>query len=814
MRTSKLLRAAGHFCLYGTLVLFSFWVPFKWGPALAPPDASRHVSPRTSELCGLALTPPPRMRAADHAGMFGWQSERPERLTLRLDLPLPPLARQWQLPVKPRDEVLSRVATRTAGPPSRSESLGNALSALDLGARPEQSANEQASGVAWQRPTSLISLLTRLQENPYTKDWATRGLQEVERLTSAAMTHAQRQAVLEEMLVAINEVEPLIQSFEDASLASQLRRAGFALSRRVAVWQAALAVDLRQMQDAEPPPQLQELAQCMAEVNELIQGPAGAGWRAYLMLESLGKLSDTPATQASVEGRALARRVLQRLDYARTLPQQQRFVSERPLADLAAQLRQWSAEEVDTSLLLARLEQYEQTGRPGLGHAVAEDLQRLAFSPHEENQALAHRVDELYRNCNLRVAVSREMINRFLPEQTPKEAPVRDMVLGVPVRGRSTTTNELAVRLLPSSERLRLELSATGFVQSTTVSQRGPIAFNSRSESTYTARKVLEFGAREIEAQPAEAEADSNSRLRSVQSDYDDVPILGSILQEYAIDGYRQRRNEARHEVQGKVAAQAREKLDRLAQEGFGKVHKRFVDQVMVPLDRLDLAPSYTESRTDEVRFTLRTRLAGPDQLAANTPRPRALANSLLSAQVHESAANNILDHLGLAGKRFTAEELRRHLVERFNLGKPIEPGSSDDYAVTFGPSDPLRVRFRAGRLELSLDIALLESGSRSWQNFTVFVNYKPVAHNRGVELVRDGTIGLEGERLGMQSQFVLRGTFGRIFSEDRRVTWLADWLEQDKRLAGLEVTQCSIDDGWLGLSIGPRRAGGALAAQ
>jgi len=157
---------------------------------------------------------------------------------------------------------------------------------------------------------------------------------------------------------------------------------------------------------------------------------------------------------------------------------------------------------------------------------------------------------------------------------------------------------------------------------------------------------------------------------------------------------------------------------------------------------------------------------------------------------------------MGMAGKRFTASDLRKHLIEQFNRTKPIEPSSADDYIVTFAETDPLRVRFHEGRFELAVSIAQLESGSRSWQNFTVYANFKP----QTVELVRDGPISLDGERLGMQSQFVLRGTFGRIFSEDRRITWIADWLRDDKRLEGLQVTQCVIHDGWLGLCIGPQR--------
>jgi hypothetical protein len=454
---------------------------------------------------------------------------------------------------------------------------------------------------------------------------------------------------------------------------------------------------------------------------------------------------------------------------------------------------------------LARLEQYEETGRTGLGDAVEEDLRRLAFSPHESHQALARKIEENYRNCNVRVAVTRDLLSRWLPQQQPVEAPVRDIIQGVPVRGRSTTTSELSLRLLPSDQRLRMELIANGLVHSTTSSQRGSVSFFSRSESTYTARKVVEWGARQIDAQPADAEAQTNTRLRGVQSEFDDLPLVGSLVQDVARDGYRQRREAARREVQAKVAAQARQRLDRLAEDGFGRAHEKFVERVIAPLERLELMPSYVESHTDEIRFTLRARLAGGDQLAANTPRPRALADSLLSLQVHESAVNNVLDRLELAGRHFTAQELRRHLAERLSRSQPLEPATEDDYAVTFAQQDPLLVRLQDGYAELALNIAQLESGSRTWRNFTVQVNYMPQGAGPSVELVRDGVISLAGERLGTQSQFVLRSIFARIFSDERRLNWLTEIIN-DEHLAGLQVTQCVIEDGWLGLSIGPKR--------
>jgi hypothetical protein len=659
----------------------------------------------------------------------------------------------------------------------------------------------------------LLALLTRLNDFPAAASWAGRAIPHVERLTSSQpLTNDERHALVAELRALVAEVEPILGSIDAPPLSTLMRRAGYGLSRRLDVWQAVLAVNHRDASGELPTPDSNRLAQCMADVDQLMQGAEGNGWRSYLMLESLSELAKQRAEGLSADQRSLARRVLERLNYARRLPEQQKFVSEGPLAALETHLRHCAVEPVDTSSLLARLEMYEEMGHASLGHAVEEDLRRLAYSPHAEHRALARTVEEHYRNCNLRVAVSREMFSRLLPAQQPVDAPVRDIILGLPVRGRSTTTNELTLKLLPSNERLRVEITATGQVQSTTTSQRNSISFHSRSESTYAAHKILEFGAREIHGEPAVAEADTNSRLRCIESDYDNVPLIGSIVQDVAMDRYRDRREAARREVQGKVAAQARHKLDDLAAKGFRDAHARFVDQVMTPLDRMGLVPSYSESHTDEKRFTLRTRLATPQHLAANTPRPRALSDSYLSAQVHESAANNLLDQMKLAGRKFTADELRRHLSTQLNRKQPLEPASEEEYTVTFAENDAVRVRFHEGRVELVVSIASLESGSRSWENFNVYVNYKPEAVDRGVELVRDGVIGLDGERLGMQSQFVLRGTFGRIFSEERRITWLADLLRDDARLAGLQVTQHTIEDGWIGLSIGPERTGSQTA--
>jgi hypothetical protein len=74
------------------------------------------------------------------------------------------------------------------------------------------------------------------------------------------------------------------------------------------------------------------------------------------------------------------------------------------------------------------------------------------------------------------------------------------------------------------------------------------------------------------------------------------------------------------------------------------------------------------------------------------------------------------------------------------------------------------------------------------------------------LRFVRDGTVQLWGERFGAQPQIALRGIFSRAFSQDRELNLIDAKTARDPRLAGLEVTQCVVTDGWLGVSIGPRR--------
>jgi hypothetical protein len=71
-------------------------------------------------------------------------------------------------------------------------------------------------------------------------------------------------------------------------------------------------------------------------------------------------------------------------------------------------------------------------------------------------------------------------------------------------------------------------------------------------------------------------------------------------------------------------------------------------------------------------------------------------------------------------------------------------------------------------------------------------------------ELVRDGGLGIEGS-VGAADRARLHNVFKVVLAEDRALPIFRPANPHDPRLAGLMITQLVLEDGWLGVSVGPR---------
>ena len=663
----------------------------------------------------------------------------------------------------------------------------------------------------WPRPVSLFDQLQALATQSACAGWANSVNQRLLSLMAAgpSATPPLKKELLDELTALANQGNELAESIEDPAIESQVLRARYAVERRLPLWRRLAAADGGATDVANSDSQL---APNMATaVEQLLRLTAtlenGGTWREYLDLDRLQSVARQPDHDAAAR-RQLARKVLARIERARSLKPQRRFVELSAVTNLRTALRTWEAEPTNVRQMLERLELFERTELASDSQALAHDARWSSCSPLAADRKLAEELCEHYRNANVRVAVLGSAINRMLPQPPATRMSVSETLLGVPVWGNSTTWTQLYVRLLPDGQRVRLGLEANGNVASDTVSDAGQAMFHNAGQSTFLVQKLFLLGPQGLRSWPAIAEARTGTNnLIGVETQFDSIPLFGSLARNIALSQFEESRPLAVNEAENKLANRARSQFDAEIESRVESTKAKFIENIWQPSEALGLAITPVSLATTGERIVMRYRVAGEDQLGADTPRPRAPSDSVLTVQIHQSAINNVLEQLDLGGRRFSLPELANWVCQKLSRPQPkLSDDLPDDVFITFAKDNPVYIRFDEQHAELCLSIAELEQGRNRWRRFGVRTTYRPEWHDLQAGFVRDSGIRLEGKSVQGKTELVLRGIFSRALSSSRHLQLVNDKLAEDPRLRDLMVTQFSVEDGWLGLAYGPRR--------
>jgi len=461
---------------------------------------------------------------------------------------------------------------------------------------------------------------------------------------------------------------------------------------------------------------------------------------------------------------------------------------------------------VDIDRLATNLETYEATCSPRMAQEIARQRRKLAWSPRLAQRAVAKSIDGHYRNANVRLALTEEFLNQMFPQPEETDlARIHDYIVGTPVRGRSWTDTAVKVRLVPAEHHVRFFVEAKGSAVSNTVAFGEGARLWSVGNTNFHARKLVAVTTDGLKQWPAEATAENYSRLVRIRTNYDGVPIAGSWVKSEAMTQYRQKRARARREVESKVAKKAKLRLDQSTKSYLDDLELRIRERI----DSLNAKGVHVEPislKTSDKRIVTRLRIAGDEQLAAHTPRNRAPSDSLASLQLHQSVLVNATRSLDLDGQRLTAVELSNLFAE--NFPKTNVRSTNDipqDTVFHFEYEDALGFRIADGQLELTIALMELIHNDRPVRRFKVHAFYQPQIKGTDIFLVRDGAFGIEG-RLRAVDRARLHAVFNKILPAEREIPVLDfdRWGLLDPE--GVMVTQAVLEDGWLGLALGPAR--------
>ncbi|MEX2168158.1 MAG: hypothetical protein WD851_02520 [Pirellulales bacterium] len=609
--------------------------------------------------------------------------------------------------------------------------------------------------ITFAEPTMLLAQIERLAECPWSATWAKAADREIRRLClGSARDPLELKETLEHLSRLTREARELSAECNQEPLRMQLMQAHYGLARRLNRWQ--LAADLH-WRPTNLWAHQSDRDTVLARQRFALRGPI------------VGMNPGTESEEA-----------------------------------LDAERRSFLADAVDVAQLTADLERLESTGSPHAARLISAGQRQLGASTDDRHRQIASEIEEHYRNANFRVAVSGELLNRWLPEQPPVTQGVRDRITGSPVRGQSRTETDLFIRLVPDPFIWRVGLEAKGEVAALTTSGEGSVTVRSQGATSFEARKLLLVRADGVQAWPAIAKADVSQRLLGISSSYDQVPLMGNYIRSQATEEYHRRREQARREVEAKVSHRARAALDEQTEAWIAGIEQQIRTRALQRAEELDLEVTPIELRTTDSRLIARLRLASVDQLAAYTPRPQAPADSLFSVQLHETALNNAMQGLRLGARRLTSVELADLLAEKLNFITSEIPETARRTTFQFA-DDAVQLRFEEGRLHVTLAIREMLHDRSAVRDFKVHAYYRPEVEGISAKLVRDGSLQMEG-RLRHSDRARLHAVFGKALAENStlELVRLPDDADTAQRLAGLMVTQLVIDDGWLGLSIGP----------
>ena len=667
---------------------------------------------------------------------------------------------------------------------------------------------------------ALIQQIESLRLIPELDSWSTETLSILHQLSQVELDTDQTRELYERLATQANvahDISEVVRKRGENSAETrydycEVARLSYRIQRRLAIWNSLL----------ESKTQLEVNQKAVTQsfgtgsvphqrlLDDLASGQIDPVWRDYLMLDSLESVMANTSPGSS-KVKSAAREVLARI-YSPVLNDEQANYVISVVSPYSIQLlKDVASLPVDEMELLRRIENYELSPSSLTGYYLNDQYQNLLWSEKPAENAIASAIETHYRNANIRLSFSERLLNRLLPKLPEIEQPVDQNIKGARVLGKSRVSNQLRVNLIPDDSQIQFNVETRGDVQSDTVAKTKVFRVTNLGKANYEVFQNVTINKEGIEAVgDPHARSKANQFLVGVESTLDRHPILGALARNIAKNRLQQEASETDRMFKKKVESSAEEQMREQVGEQLQVVRELAYTKLFQPLFGMDLEPEPKQLATTEDQMVMRYRIGGRDQMAANTARPLDSASSLMSFQLHQSAINNAISRIGLNGNQFTIDELVAHLRGFIGAENSAQPSvKSDRHAeIGFAYFDPILVEFQDGQLKVTLNLRSLKIGEKGkvWKNVSLTAAYRFVRDGMKIQLQQndDGT-RIRGKRLRFGDRAAISTVMKVLFKKEYSVESLPDKIAQRIDTSQLEISQLSVSDGWLAVSVDDR---------
>ena len=340
---------------------------------------------------------------------------------------------------------------------------------------------------------------------------------------------------------------------------------------------------------------------------------------------------------------------------------------------------------------------------------------------------------------NLVIDVHESLLARAVNRPIDRSEPVDEVMLGTRVRGQGHTTGNVRLDFVPSPDRAAFDLVLDATNVANTGGTQGPVSFRSRGVTNLDARRRFFLDEFSATASPVQASADTNSTVTGLTVNR---RFGQRIIRKVANRKIAETAPQAEAIAEGRARDRLRRQVAEQTEPALAQFREQFQTRVRQPLEAQGLYPEMLHMNTTDTHLAITARKAAAGQLAAVSFPPSAAAGNLITARIHESAINNVLEEK-LGGRRITQQDVDRMARER-NAKMPESLGSDPDqkpWAITFAKHRPVSVAVADGRVKVLVRGDKFVSGDRSFPGMDIWATYAVGRTSQGLCLVREGDV-------------------------------------------------------------------------
>ena len=657
----------------------------------------------------------------------------------------------------------------------------------------------------WVSTKLLKKSLERISEQPLTADWANETEQRLEAVAAAGQTDQQRIIKIAELAQHRLSIDQIFQTVVQSQLPepdrqivlANLQQFNYQLARRVATWSAIVSLGEIEDGDSSQP-----------GTSHLDLGSINRQWSSYLLIDEL-EAAFAPSADDEKAKRLAARATLARIYSPSLEPVQADYLQKVFSASEIYLLKSHASRKVDPSSIANRLELYESDTSSRSGYLLNDVLQDLVWSDDPTYQHAAEVIDSHYRNANFRLTISQAFMNRLLPELPTIAEPVSETVQGARVSGRSRVSNEIKVALVPDDQQLNFQIQTRGHVQADTVARTKTFRIMNQGQAHFQVYKQISVNRNGFDtSHKAYANSTSNQMLVGIQSKLDNVPLFGKIARKAAEKKVREQTPASNQMFRRRVTQSAETRIEEEIAKQVEIVRQAANEKLLKPLISLDLEPTPMQLSTTESEIVIRYRLAGREQMAANTARPKINSQAMLGLQLHQSLLNNVIARLGLNGETFTGQELANHMQNVLGVSTKTQvDGDQQEALFKFASLDPVRLNFDENRVEIIINLDSLKIGKSKnpIRRLSITASYAIQAEGMNVRLIQDETgtrVTSRGKRLRLGDRAVISTVMKMLFEPSYSINVLPKQFRSRPKAQSLVISRLVVHDGWLGVQM------------